>query len=263
MQAQVNGITLAYSDRGAGLPIVFLHAFPLNRTMWAPQEEVLVSRFRVITVDLRGHGESAAPLWRYTIEQFADDVASLLDHLSIQKTVLVGLSMGGYVSFAFGRKYPDRIKALVLADTRAQADSEEGRKGRFNMAQIAYMKGASAIAEIMLPKLLGTTSLQTKPHLVQQVRTIIERNQISGIAGDLMAMAERPDSVPILPTIACPTLVLVGEEDTTTPLAESRLMADRIPGARLEIIPRAGHLSNLEQPERFNRAVVTFLDPFA
>ena len=137
MKTQINGITIAYSDRGTGLPIVFLHAFPLNRTMWAPQEEGLCSQFRVITIDLRGHGESDAPLWRYTLEQSADDVNALLDHLAIQQALFVGLSMGGYILFAFYRKYAARVKGLILADTRAQADTAEGKDGRFQMAQTA------------------------------------------------------------------------------------------------------------------------------
>ena len=144
MQAKINGITLAYNDQGTGLPIIFLHAFPLNRTMWAQQEEALSSQFRVITIDLRGHGESDAPLWRYTLDQAADDVRGLLDYLSIPQAVFVGLSMGGYVLFAFYRKYAERVKGLVLADTRAQADTDEGKQARFEMAQIAYQQGASA-----------------------------------------------------------------------------------------------------------------------
>ena len=155
MQAQINGITLAYDDNGTGLPIVFLHAFPLNRTMWAAQVETLSPHFRIITIDLRGHGESDAPLWQYTLDQAADDVRALLDHLAIQQAVFVGLSMGGYILFAFYRKYAARVMGLVLADTRAQADTAEGKDGRFQMAQIAYNKGSSAIAEIMIPKLLS------------------------------------------------------------------------------------------------------------
>ena len=141
MQTHINGITLAYSDGGTGLPIVFLHAFPLNRTMWAQQEKALSLQFRVITIDLRGHGESDAPLWRYTLEQSADDVNALLDQLSIQQAIFVGLSMGGYILFAFYRKYAARVKGLILSDTRAQADTAEGKDGRFQMAQIADKQG--------------------------------------------------------------------------------------------------------------------------
>lgn len=221
MHTQVNGISIAYSDEGTGLPIVFLHAFPLNRTMWATQEEALSSQFRIITIDLRGHGESDAPLWRYTLDQSADDVSTLLDHLGIQRALFVGLSMGGYILFAFYRKYAARVKGLVLADTRAQADTAEGRDGRFLMAQTAYKKGPPAIADLMIPKLLSPQTIETRPDLVQQMRAMIEINQISGIAGDLMAMAERPDSVPLLSQITCPTQIIVGELDQATPQTRS------------------------------------------
>ena len=258
MQATINGITLAYSDTGSGLPIVFLHAFPLNRTMWAEQESALSSYHRVITIDLRGHGESDAPLWHYSLDQAADDVCALLDHLSIAQALFVGLSMGGYILLAFYRKYADRVKGMVLADTKAQADTPEGKAGRFQMAQIAYKQGPSAIADIMLPKLLSPATIQTRPEIVQRVRTMIEGNQISGIAGDLMAMAERPDSGPLLKQIACPTQIIVGELDQATPPADANLMAEQIPHARLAVIPRAAHLANLEQPEAFTRLIEEF-----
>ena len=258
MHTQVNNITIGYSDHGVGLPIVYLHAFPLNRTMWATQEHLLSSQFRIIAIDLRGHGESDAPLWRYTLEQSADDVRALLDHLEIQQALFVGLSMGGYILFSFYRKYAARVKGLILADTRAQADTEEGKNGRFQLAQIAYKKGPSAIADNMIPKLLSPATIQTNPDLVRQVRAMIEGNQISGIAGDLMAMAERPDSVPLLSQITCPTQIIVGELDQATPPSDAKLMVNQIPNARLTIIPNAAHLANLEQPEAFNHIVSAF-----
>ena len=263
MIAKINGVNLAYTDQGHGMPVVLLHAFPQNRSMWEPQVRALSKTHRIIAPDFRGFGESDAPLWRYTLDQFADDVAGLLDHLAITQAVLVGLSMGGYTLFAFYRKYADRVKGLVLADTRAQPDTEEGRAGRFAMAQTAYTKGAGAIADIMLPKLLSPVALQTKPELVGQVRATIEQTQVSGIARALMAMAERPDSVPLLAQITCPTLVITGELDGPTPPADGRLMAERISGARLEIISQAGHLSNLEQPDAFTGAVRSFLNSLA
>lgn len=263
MQVQVNGITMAYNDRGAGLPIVFLHAFPLNRTMWAAQEQAFSSQFRTITLDLRGHGESDAPLWHYSLDQAADDVRSLMDALSIQEAVFVGLSMGGYILFTIYRKYADRVKGLVLADTRAQADTEEGKDARFQMAQTAYKKGPSAIADIMIPKLLSPATVQTRPEIVQKVRSMIEGNQMSGIVGDLMAMAERHDSVRFLREITCPAQIIVGELDQATPPADAKLMAEQIPGARLAIIPGAAHLSNLEQPEAFIQIVASFMADLA
>jgi len=263
MKVQVNGVTLAHSDTGAGLPLVFLHAFPLNRTMWASQEQALSSQFRVVTVDLRGHGESDAPLWHYTLDQVADDIRGLLDHLSIQQAVFVGLSMGGYILFAFYRKYAQRVKGLVLADTRAQADTDEGKRARFEMAQIAYKQGPAVIADLMIPKLLSPASINTNPDLVRRVRVMIEGNQISGIAGDLMAMAERADSILLLNQIACPTQIIVGEWDQVTPLSDAKLMADRIPGARLSLIPGAAHLANLEQPDQFLEIVRSFVEDVA
>ncbi len=260
MKANINGVELAYTDQGKGTPIVFVHGFPLNRSMWEPQVRSLSGQFRVITVDLRGHGESDAPLWLYTMDQFADDVKGLLDHLSIQQAVLAGFSMGGYVVFAFYRKYAARVKGLVLADTRPQPDSAEGRAGRFKTAQTAHKDGAGAIADIMLPKLLSPASVQGKPDLVQKVRAMMTGAPVTGIAGDLMAMAERPDSVPLLKEITCPALVIVGELDGLTPPADAKLMADTIKGARIQTIPAAAHLSNLEQPEAFTNAVKSFLE---
>ena len=258
MNAQIGGINLAYSEQGQGMPLVFLHAFPFNRSMWEPQLKALSNRFRVITVDLRGHGESDAPIWRYTMDQFADDVKGLLDHLAIQQAVLVGLSMGGYVLFALYRKHQHRVKGLVFADTRAEPDSPGQTAWRFRLAQRAYKEGAGAVVEEMLPKLLAPTSYQTKRALVEQVRAIMTGSQISGIVGDLMAIAERPDSTALLKEITCPTFVLVGEMDALTSPAENKRIADGIPGAHFQIIPSAGHLSNLEQPELFNEALRAF-----
>jgi len=166
--------------------------------------------------------------------------------------------MGGYIMFAFYRRYAARVRGMVLADTKAQADTAEGRDGRFQMAQTAYKKGPSAIADIMIQKLLCPATIQENPEVVQNVRAMIENTQISGIAGDLMAMAERPDSLPLLPQISCPTQLIVGELDQATPPSDAKLMAEKIPGARLAIIPHAAHLANIEQPEIFNQIVATF-----
>jgi pimeloyl-ACP methyl ester carboxylesterase len=166
--------------------------------------------------------------------------------------------MGGYVSFAFYRKYAERVRGLVLADTRAQADSEEARIGRFNLAQTAFRQGPGPVADVMMPKLLRPTSLKTRSDLVGQLRRTIETTEVSGIIVDLIAMADRTDSLPLLPHIACPTLVIVGDEDHTTPPADAQLIAQGIPGASLAVIAGAGHLSNLEQPDQFNKLVGEF-----
>ena len=168
--------------------------------------------------------------------------------------------MGGYILFAFYRKFADRVKGLVLADTRAQADTAEGKDGRFQMAQVAYKQGPAAIAGLMIPKLLSPAAINANPDLVRTVRAMIESNQISGIAGALMAMAERTDSIPYLKQITCPTQIIVGELDQATPPSDAELMAGRIPGARLSVILGAGHLANLEQPDRFTRIIQLFAD---
>ena len=260
MKVHVNDVDLAYSDEGQGAPIVFLHAFPLNRTTWEPQVAGLADRYRVITIDLRGHGESDAPMWRYTLDQFAEDVKGLLDHLAISNATFVGLSMGGYILFALYRKYPTLIRALVLADTRATADVPEAKAARFSMAQVAYRRGASALADLMIPKLLGPASLTHRKDLQEQLRTVITGNQVSGMIGSLMAMEERPDSTPLLATLTMPTLIIVGEHDAASPPDEVEEMSRHVPGAAFVVIPGAGHLSNVENPEAFNAAIRTFLE---
>jgi 3-oxoadipate enol-lactonase len=259
VRAKINDSSIAYHDEGNGFPIIWLHAFPLTRLMWAPQAAALASQFRIISIDLRGHGESDGPLRHYSLDHAADDVRGLLDFLSIRQAVFVGLSMGGYVLFAFYRKYAERVAGLVLADTRAQADTDEGKQARCEMAQIASTQGATAIADRMIPKLLSPVMIQTQPELVQRVRRMIEGNPVSGLAGNLLAMAERPDSISLLEQMTCPTHIIVGEWDVPTPPSDAKLMADRIPNACLTIIPGAAHLSNLEQPDLFNETIRAFV----
>ncbi len=259
MKAHINNIDIAYTDSGEGDPLVFIHAFPLSRRMWEPQVEALSQQYRVITIDLRGHGESDAVLWNFTLEDYAKDVYELLRQLNVQQATFIGLSMGGYTLFAFFRLVPNVVKALVLADTRAQADNEDGKAGRQAMAQVALNEGPAAIADTMIPKLLAPSTVENRKDIVEQVRSMILANQSSGIIVDLMAMAARPDSTALLSQIFCPTLIIVGEDDVATPPSESHYMADRIPHAQLVTIPNAGHLSNFEQPEVFNQALWKFL----
>jgi 3-oxoadipate enol-lactonase len=257
--ANINGIDIAYTDQGSGTPLVLIHGYPLSRAMWDAQVQGLSSRARVIAIDLRGHGESQAPIWITTVDTYADDVCGLLDHLSIDKAVICGFSMGGYVAFAFLRKYPERVRGLILAVTRPQPDAPEGKAARFQSALTAQKSGAGAIAEAMIGRLLSQKSMDERPELVAKVRGIMESTPIQGIAGDLMAMAERPDSVEMLSSIRVPTLVVVGEMDGLTPPADAQLMAERIPGAKLEVIPGAAHLANMEEPQHFDRVVEEFL----
>ena len=260
MQAQIKDLRLEYTDQGTGTPLVLLHAFPLNRTMWAPQIDPFSAHFRTIAIDLRGHGGSSQGHTPFTLEELATDIKDLLDQLTIRQAIFVGLSMGGYILMAFYRLYPDRVKALVLADTRAQADTAEGRAGRFEMIRTAETQGANAIADIMIPRLLSARTIKTNPDLVGTVQAMIFHNPVETIVGDLRAMAGRPDSVPLLAQIARPTLLLVGALDQGTPPSDARFMADRIPDAQMTVLPDAAHLSNLEKPEAFNQAVLSFLE---
>ncbi|GJL68568.1 MAG: alpha/beta hydrolase [Nitrospirales bacterium] len=259
MKAVIDGVTVGYSDQGNGTPLVFIHAFPLSKTMWQPQVDALKDTYRVITIDLGGHGESDIVLWNDTLDHYAKGVIHLLDHLGIAQAVFVGLSMGGYILFSIHRHYGNRVHAMVLADSRAQADSEEGKAGRRSMAEVAFSEGASAIADLMLPKLLAPSTIEHHSEIVERVRQMILQTSTAGIVVDLVAMAARPDSTDLLSTMTCPTLVIVGEHDVATPVAESHYMAERIAGSTLVTIPEAGHLSNIEQPAAFNEALRSFL----
>jgi 3-oxoadipate enol-lactonase len=262
VKAVINGVTVGYTDQGNGTPLIFIHAFPLSKTMWQPQVDALKDTYRVITIDLGGHGESDIVLLNDTLDGYAKDVIRLLDHLGIAQAVFVGLSMGGYTLFSIYRHYANRVHAMVLADTRAQADSEEVKAGRGSMAQVAFTDGAPAIADLMLPKLLAPSTIEHHSEIVEQVRQMILQTSTAGIVVDLAAMAARPDSTDLLSTITCPTLVVVGEKDVATPAEEAHYMAERILGSTLVTIPDAGHLSNLEQPAAFNKTLQRFFKKY-
>jgi 3-oxoadipate enol-lactonase len=258
--AVVDSLEIGYDDvgSGAGAPLLFAHAFPLNRTMWAPQLSALVERCRCIAADLRGFGgSSVAP--PYSMEQYADDLAHLLDQLRIDKVVLVGCSMGGYVSLALWRRHKHRVRALVLADTRAGADSGETLARRRQLIQLARAEGAIAVANLQIPSLVGKTTREKQPDTYDAVHRMVAQAPVEGIVGALEAMMVRPDSTPMLGTIDVPTLIVVGEEDVPTPVKEARALHERIPGSRLEVIAQAGHLSNMERPAAFNHLLTEFL----
>lgn len=262
MIAVVDALELGYDDvgtgGGTGTPLLFAHAFPLNRTMWAPQLSALVERCRCVAADFRGFGESTvAP--PYSVEQYADDLANLLDVLRIEQVVLVGCSMGGAVSLAFWRRHRQRIRALVLAGTRAGADSEEALARRRQLIQLARSEGATAVANRQIASLIGGTTRERQPDTYDAVHRMIAQSPVEGIVGALEAMMRRPDSTDTLATIDVPVLVVVGEEDTATPPREATVLHERIRGSRLEVIAGAGHLSNLERPAAFNHVLTEFL----
>ena len=250
---------LISTDVGSGPVVVLLHAFPLDRRMWLPQIEALADMYRVIAPDLPGFGDSPL-LTNASIDAFADQVAEHLDDKDIDEPVtLGGLSMGGYVALAFARKYPERLAGLVLADTKAEADDATARANRDKMMATATSVGAGAIMEAMLPKLLGTTTQQERPEVVAAVRKLGSAQRAETIVAALKALRDRPDATPYLKDIAVPTLVLVGQEDTITPLANAEKLKRGITQARLASIPEAGHLANAENPTVFNDLLMTFL----
>jgi pimeloyl-ACP methyl ester carboxylesterase len=262
MLAEVNGVKLAFSDSGSGDAVVLLvHGFPLNRSMWEPQLGALRSVCRVIAPDVRGFGASAAgPPGPLTMEQHADDLAALLDVLDVREPVIYcGLSMGGYIGFAMWRRHRQRIRAFVLADTRATPDTPEGRAGRFAMAERAESLGSSAPAvEAMMPRMFSPTLRPGTPPEVL-VRAMMTSTSARAVADGALGMAARPDSLELLTTIDVPTLVIVGEHDQLTPPTDSEAMLARLPNARLERIDMAGHMSNLENPDQFNDVLLEFV----
>ena len=251
-------VSLGYDDIGSGQPVVLLHAFPLNRTMWAPQTSALAAEWRCLSVDARGFGESTATP-PFTIDRYADDVAAILDAAALRRAVVVGISMGGYMALALWRRHPDRVRALVLADTRAGADSPETRDRRRELAALAKTTGVGAVADRQLIGLLGKTTRERRPEIESAVRAIAECATVDGVTGALEAMLERPDSTPTLPTITVPTLIVAGDEDVLTPPKEARAMHEKIERSRLEILTQAGHLSSIERPAAFNAVLSEFL----
>lgn len=260
MKTRIGGAEIAYDDRGRGRPLLFIHAFPLGLSMWDPQAEALASAFRVIRFDVRGFGGSPPRDEPLTMDRIADDAAGLLDHLELTAAVVCGLSMGGYAALAFSRRYAHRLDRLVLADTKAGPDSDSARRDRHDLAVKVRFDGPRAAADVLTPKLVGETTLKERPELISRIRRIILANSPAGIAAALEALASRPDSAPSLAAIRAPTLVVCGSEDVLTPLAESEALHRAIPESRLEVIPRAGHLSNLENPPAFNTALSQFLE---
>jgi 3-oxoadipate enol-lactonase len=260
MDTSMDGVRMNWREAGEGTPLVLLHGFPLNSAQWEPQLASPPAGWRLIAPDLRGFGASSTggegPC---TMDMFAHDVAALFDEVGIERAVLCGVSMGGYVAFAFMRAFPERVMGLVLSDTRAGADTDQARAGRHALAARVEQEGAAAVRQAMLPKLVSAGTRRDRPDVAERVGAMIDVAPSDALQRTLLGMAERPDSEPLLRSIDVPTLVLVGEDDEITPPGEAQLLARGIRGARFELIRDAGHLPNLEQPELFNQVLHNFL----
>ncbi len=262
MKTSINHHTMNYTERGLpqGIPIVFIHGFPFNHTMWDPQMKALPNHYRAITYDIRGHGESSVGDGQYSIEFFVDDLLALLDHLVIEKTVLCGLSMGGYIALRAYERFAERIRALVLCDTKSEADTNEAKVKRSAIARSVKTTGVAPFADDFAKLVFAPQSFQTHPDAIEAIKTAIRANSPIGISGAALALGIRTDTTAVLPQIKVPTLVLVGEHDALTPPANSEALQRQIPNAELHVIPAAGHMSNLENPAEFNRRLIDFLN---
>ena len=255
------GLRLAWREAGAGLPVLLLHAFPLSGEMWEPQLAALSGSFRLIVPDLSGFGASQGghPDTVCRMSDLAADAVALLDHLEIGRAVVGGLSMGGYAALALCEGAPERLRGLILADTRSGADADEARRTRLDTAHRALQEGTDFLAGSLPPKLLGRTTRERRPEVVAQVERMIREAPPAGVAAAQRGMAARPDRTHVLRRLDMPVLILVGEEDEITPPAAARAMEQEIRGGELVTLPEAGHLSSLERPEAFNEALAGFL----
>lgn len=249
-----------YEALGNGPPVVLLHPFPANHDLWKPAAQALVSRYRIILPDLRGHGDSGIGEGPATMEQHAADVARILGQEGISRAPFMGISIGGYVLFEFWRKHRTRVEALVLCNTKAQADTPEARAGRLQAASDVLERGTEPFFESMVPKLMGKTTISTRPDLVEGALRMMRKMSAEDVAMVQRGMAERPDSVETLKTINVRTLIVTGDEDILTGMPEAELMRQNIPGSQMKVIAKAGHYSPWEQSEEMGKLLRQFVD---
>lgn len=253
------GATIAYDESGSGLPVVLLHAFPLDREMWRGQLDALADLAHVFAPDFPGFGHSTSTT-PFGIEDAGDLVAEFLTAVGVKgRAVVGGLSMGGYAALAFARRHPERLAGLILADTKSEADDDAGRAARAKSIALVKDKGAAGLIDQMLPKMLCDATREAKPAVVDAVRRIAGRQTPEGVTAALTALRDRPDATPALGNVSAATLILVGEHDTVTPPLAAASLGASIWGSKVVTVPAAAHLSNLENPEAFNVAVREFL----
>ncbi len=259
MRVTVDGSSMFVAARGHGPVVVFVHGFPLNHRIFDTQIRTLSRTYRVLAPDLRGFGKTPFTGSNVTIDTYAEDIVRLLDVLEIERAVLAGLSMGGYILFAFWRRYPERVRGLVLLNTRAGADTEVARAQRFETIQKVRQQGLGPLIDDMVPKLLSPVTRRGKPHVVRKLTDIMRGASVEGVTAALQAMAHRPDSRPLLESINVPTLIIAGRDDAVVPVGEAEEMALAIPRARLHVIDQAGHLAPMERPRTTSRLIQMFL----
>lgn len=258
MKVELGHSTVHYREIGSGLPMLWIHGYPLSSRIWDPQIEI--SGVRHLLPDLPGFGESPAPEGDLSMDQYAEGMIAVLDSAGVRTAVVAGLSMGGYIAFALARNSMERLCGLILADTRETADTEEAQRGRFEAIETVRSEGLGPIVESMLPKMLTEKTLNDDASTGERVRRIMDSATPTGVIAALASMARRPDSSKLLTAIEVPTLIVVGREDTITPPADAERMRAAISGADMEIIDDAAHLANFERAGAFNDAVSAFLE---
>lgn len=258
--AFINGIMMAWDDVGEGPAILLIHGFPLCREMWRPQLACLVAAgYRVIAPDLRGFGQSDAPVGACSMDDYADDLLELLDHLGVERVVGVGMSMGGYILFNLLARFPERLSAAVFLVTRALPDDAAARQRRLQMVDAVRQQGPQAVADTFIPLMLTDETRTNRPKLAEEVYAWMVTTATSGLAGALLAMRERPDATPLLASLHLPCLAIAAEHDPACPQDVVQMISDGITGCRFALIHDAAHLVNLERPGELNRELVTFL----
>ncbi len=264
MKAVINNSLTHYIDIGISTaqPIVFIHGFPFTHKMWmfpGGQTEALSGSNRLVAYDVRGHGESEIGQGIFTIEFFVDDLIAMMDHLKIRQAILVGLSMGGYIALRAAERHPNRVKALVLCNTKAEPDSNEAKIKRSANIKMIRTDGTRVFAEEFMKHAVAPESVDAKPEAVRTLQSMVERTAPLTLCGTLVAIAARTDSTHMLKSLQCPTLILHGEKDALIPVSDAKAMKEAIPNAELQIIPKAGHISNVENPDEFNKHLIDFV----
>ncbi|MFJ3210681.1 alpha/beta fold hydrolase [Streptomyces flaveolus] len=260
--ATVRGATIGYDDVGpaTGLPVLLIHGHPFDRTLWAPQVTALTEAgHRVVTPDLRGYGRSGVTPGKVLLADFADDLAALLDHLGIERAVVGGVSMGGQITMEFQLRHPRRLRALVLSDTSAPAETAEGRLFRNRLADRLLAEGMDGYAHEVIGKMLADYNVTAMPDVAAHVLEMMCATDPRGAAAALRGRAERPDYRDVLAGVEAPVLIVVGADDVYTPVAEAEAIRRLVPHATLAVIEKAGHLPGVEQPDRFNAVLLDFL----